>query len=1373
MLSDTHCRIKYAFMMVLYLFVMSISAAVSAKTVIPEALQEWVPWVLKDELGQQCPFTYNGNDHFCAYPGLLSLDLKKRSGSFQQTWTAYADSWVKLPGDLTAWPQNVLVNDLPVPVMSRDHAPAVQLPEGRHLIRGEFSWQQKPKVLAIPAETGLIELMLDGEKRPLPDFRNGRLWLKTDDNEKHQNNRLTLQVFRKITDDIPVRMTTQLLLEVSGQQREIILAGAVLEGFMPSGINSALPAQIDRNGRLKVQIRAGRWTLDIQAFSPRQLQQFDLPAMTKPWPENEIWVFQQQSQLRLVKVIDKQPIDANQSKLPTHWKSLPAYSMHAGSSLKLNTIKRGNPEPEPDQLVLNKKIWLDFDGKGFTVNDDISGKLSRQWRLNAMPNIQLGQVTINGKPQYITQNQAGKQGVEVRHGKLQLSADSRLVNNSNDISATGWDLAFNKVNATLYLPPGWTLLSLSGAEANRTWINKWTLLDLFIVLVTAIAIYKLWGVTWGLLGLLTLALVWHESYAPQFVWINLVVAVVLLKALPKGRLFQLVNNYRLVTSLVLILITLPFVVNQARVALYPQLAFNNQSINNQAYQAKPKTAVAGAMVKQQKSRVRQEFDDAETLSERAIALTPQKAKSLLSYSDSYQTRTLKTIDPDAMIQTGPGLPSWTLHQYPIRWHGPVAKDQSISMLLLSPAIHFVLNLLRIALVVLLAWRLLDLGQFKGQFKLPRLGAQAVTKTVLLFSSILFLSGLTPKSLEAAYPPKALLNDLRAELLKPADCLPQCASIESLTIDLNAQQLHMSLIVHAQEKVLLPLPIPIKQWMPERLMVDEKQRSGLLRHHDNKLWLPVGQGQHSIRIKGRVDYLSQLQLDFPLKPYHINVQAEAWSVEGLNKQTDKINALTFLRKVDKNNTSTMLQAEQNDIPVYAKVTRSLELGVDWYVTTRVQGVSGTAYPVIFNVPLLAGEAVISDNIIINNNAAVVTLNNDRRTFSWTSTLTPANALHLQASSQAQFIEKWTLDASPIWHIDYQGIPVIYHQRHGNNWRPEWQPWPGEEVSIRVSRPQGVKGNTVTIDSSTLTITPGEQITGVTLAFSLRSSLGGQHNIKLPADADLQSVQINNQNMPVSNTEEGLSLPVSPGNQKVVVKWREARGIETAYNTSVIDLGSDSVNHVIKLESDSSRWILFTSGPAMGPAVLFWGMLGIILLIAYALGRIKNTPMSTWQWILLGVGLSASAPWVALVIALTVLALKARAEANMELMSNLKFNGFQFLLVLLSLFSGSVLIEAIQQGLLGAPEMQIMGNGSGVYQLNWYSDRIQALTPQATMISVPVYVYRLMMLVWSIWLAFALIKWAQWGWGSFSKNGYWRSTKISLKAKRSSSEAADKK
>ena len=98
--------------------------------------------------------------------------------------------------------------------------------------------------------------------------------------------------------------------------------------------------------------------------------------------------------------------------------------------------------------------------------------------------------------------------------------------------------------------------------------------------------------------------------------------------------------------------------------------------------------------------------------------------------------------------------------------------------------------------------------------------------------------------------------------------------------------------------------------------------------------------------------------------------------------------------------------------------------------------------------------------------------------------------------------------------------------------------------------------------------------------------------------------------------------------------------------------------------------------------------------------------------------------------------------------------QIVLALWTLVALYSLFFAIQHGLLGLPQMQIEGNGSSAYNLNWFQDRVGAALPQAWVVSVPLYVYRFLMLAWALWLASALMRWLRWGWGCFSAGGMWR-------------------
>jgi hypothetical protein len=70
------------------------------------------------------------------------------------------------------------------------------------------------------------------------------------------------------------------------------------------------------------------------------------------------------------------------------------------------------------------------------------------------------------------------------------------------------------------------------------------------------------------------------------------------------------------------------------------------------------------------------------------------------------------------------------------------------------------------------------------------------------------------------------------------------------------------------------------------------------------------------------------------------------------------------------------------------------------------------------------------------------------------------------------------------------------------------------------------------------------------------------------------------------------------------------------------------------------------------------------------------------------------------------------------------------------------------------MQVAGNGSSSELLRWYLDRSEGLLPQPWVLSVPLLVYRGVMLAWALWLAVALTRWTRWGWACFSDGEFWR-------------------
>jgi hypothetical protein len=115
-----------------------------------------------------------------------------------------------------------------------------------------------------------------------------------------------------------------------------------------------------------------------------------------------------------------------------------AFLIKQQDSMQFKIIRRGDPQPEPNNLSISRNLWLDFAGTGYTVQDRINGSITHGWRLDSLAETQLGQVQINGQAQLITRSTNNdSEGVELRKGRLALVADSRIDNTIKQISATG------------------------------------------------------------------------------------------------------------------------------------------------------------------------------------------------------------------------------------------------------------------------------------------------------------------------------------------------------------------------------------------------------------------------------------------------------------------------------------------------------------------------------------------------------------------------------------------------------------------------------------------------------------------------------------------------------------------------------------------------------------------------------------------------------------------------------------------------------------------------------------------------------------------------------------------------------------------------
>ncbi|MBN2359412.1 MAG: hypothetical protein JXR83_08150 [Deltaproteobacteria bacterium] len=1387
---------------IVVVLVCAVSAVASGQPLtrdqVPAPLKPWIDWALYGHEQARCPFLLGSSDQRrCQWPASLGLELDDRGGRFEQQWLLLNRGWVPLPGDAKRWPLDVTVDGKPAVVTPVGEQPGLALEAGAHEIAGRFLWSNLPEQLPVPSETGLLDLRLRGKAVPFPHRdEQGRLWLQKRGDEEKRENRLDLVVHRRLVDDIPLLVETRIELEVAGESREELLGRALLDGFVPLALQSPLPARLEPNGRLRVQVRPGTFSVVVTARHDGPAKALTRPETEGPWAEQEIWVFEARPNLRLVDLEGVPGVDPQQTRLPDDWKRLPAFRVEPGATITLQERRRGDSDPVPDQLDLERTLWLDFDGRGYTVRDRLHGNLNQSWRLTMRLPAQLGRVAVDSRDQFITAlDGQGRAGVEVRQRHLAAVADSRIDGPARSLPAVGWDHDLQSLQAELRLPPGWRALHVAGAdEANPTWVRSWTLLDLFIALLVVLAIGKLWGVAWAAIALFTLAFTYQEPGAPQYIWPALLIGEALVRVLPEGALRRLFKIYRLGALLVLTAIAIPFLIQQVRQGMYPALEQSWQTPHLGfvlSAEKPPAGVISGEDLLEEipppppaepealdqkedketalggKGEYEGEPGDLPTQQEVEVKLERSKIAGL-TQSSTAVTRSVRRkapakqwgydYDPNTVVQTGPGRPAWEWNTVRLHWSGPVERDQKLRLWLVGPTGNLLLSLIRVLLVAALV--LCAFG-FPGKFwpRLVRLGQPprpalwSIPLALLLTTTARAQEPLTQVAPQP--PPVELLDQLRQRLLTPPQCLPACAASGRLLLEVTGETLRLRQEIDAAADSAVPLPGNAAQWLPATVGIDGRAATGLARSADGQLWLYLSAGKHQVALEGPLPAREVVQLGLPLRPHRVEARATGWSVDGIHPDGTVDQVLQMTRLQQHEGAAAALEA--STLPPFVRVEREISLGLSWQIETRVVRLTPPGTAVVIEVPLLPGESVTSADLRVERGKLLVNMGPQVSELSWNSVLETQPKLELKAPAGVAWTELWRLDASPIWHLEVSGIPTVNQAAEG---RREWRPWPGEVVTIATSRPAGVAGQTLTIDGAHQTVRPGSRATDVELKLVLRSSRGGQHVVALPADANLQSVSIDGRPQPVRQEGRQVTLPLLPGAQRIALGWRQPGGIGDRglrFRPAPVDVGAPAVNVETQIEIPRNRWVLLLQPQQLGPAVLFWSMLVVLLIASIALGLVRWVPLRWYHWFLLGIGLSQVSIWTALVVVVWLLALGWRRTHIIA--SRHRFNLSQVAIAIWSAVALITLVVAVAQGLLGTPEMQIAGNGSSRDLLRWYVDRAPAQLPQPWAITVSIWWYRAAMLAWAMWLAWVLLRWLRWGFACFSSGGLWRpKTKI---------------
>ena len=1355
------------------------SVGQAAEPVVPQALEPWKGWVVHDVANLGCPSPYNdARERLAVWPSALSLDLKDSEGRWTLRLEAFGRSWLPLPGSAETWPVSVTLDGEPVAVVPHDGVPSIRVKPGRHLVSGGFRWSRLPERLAIPNTIGIVELVRSGAAVGLPERdADGWLWLERSRSAEEEQDQLAVHVSRVLEDGLPIWLRTEIELSVSGRSREEVIGQILPAGWQLAAVDGPIPVAVDDAGQLRAQVRPGSWRIRIDAFRTDDLSQLAYPEGTGPVASEELVGLRLQPEFRVIEFTDALPVDVAMTRFPDRWRTLPVFRWNTAEPLSWVVKDSGAGLRKPDRFEMTRRLWLDDDGRGLTYEDTIQGECRELSRLDAIAGNELAVVRIDGQRQLITTDpESVAAGVELRAPRPRVEAIGRITREPL-LSATGWQADADSLRVSLSLPPGWRMLAVFGADrVEGDWLTAWTLLDLFLLLVFSLAVVRMRGLAAGLVAFLAFGLAYHELYAPRFTWLFLLAPVALLAVVRSQRAVWWMQAWRLLAMGLLLMHLIPYVTSEVQSALYPQLEPGGIHYRQRSLWeifSGPRRAAPPGQVQLDAalsaSSVTASLSSTRGRGGEPLPTDRQAGQAKLALFDSDNMQ----FAPGTNTQTGIPRPAWQGNQVECFWDGPVGQEQTLRPILLPAVGHRILAVVRVALLACL------LGIFLRPHSPPRRKpassratglATAVLATLLLSADAAIAQDVvsaplssegtadqgpapeTPQLLPAGdlFPSPTLLGDLRERLLRPDDAFPHAADIPEASLLITGNRLSLTATVHAAVGCAVPLPGKLPAWSPLSVLRDG-EAAAVVRRPDGHLWVWVPEGVSELAVEGRIPESAEWVLGFQLSPRRLELEAAEWIVSGIKEDGLVEEQLFFTRRQQQD--AGAAAYDQSNVRGVVQIDRVLEAGLVWKLHTTVRRLSQPGRAISLTVPLVAGERVLSGGTTGGNGSIDVTLAANAESFAWDSELPALPEMQLLAAASPQSVERWSLVTSPVWNVAMSGAGPVY-EADAAELIPVWYPWPGEQVTLSFERPQAVDGKTLTIRGLSRTDEFATRRRSSSIDLRLESSLGGDFFVGLPETATVRAVELEGRSLPVRREAGRVLVGLQPGRQQLTLAWTTDEPLAQQTTFDPVELPVEAANVTSQMQLPESRWILWASGPLRGPAVRFWAVLALAVVLAGGLSRPQLSPLKFHEWVLLLIGLTQISVIPAAAVVGWLYLLAWRGQKDPQSFGWFSFDVLQLFLVVLTIVSLVTLVVVVSRGLLGTPEMFITGNGSVGSQLIWFSPAEGTELGQPWALSISIWYYRLLMLLWGLWLANAVIRWLMAGWQQFTAGAGWR-------------------
>lgn len=1337
---------------------------------VPPELKAWVPWVMQGQEEALCPKAVVGDARTCAWPGALELDIDGKRARFSLAYDVFgAEQTVQLPGSERTWPKNVKDGMKPALMVPGDAShPSAKLAVGRHVLRGEVTLENAGE-LQVPENIGIVTVRQAGKSLAVRRDDDGLARWGAEESGV-QDDSLSVRVFRRFHDGVPGELETRLLMDVSGKAREVLLGRALPDAFSPIRLQAGVPASIDGEGRLRVQVRPGTHSVTLSAVSRAEVSELLRPKSDGNWPAREVWSFDGVPSHRVVVIGGSSAIDPVQAGVPAEWRSLSAYPMSDGVTLKLSVLPA---DAEQGTLwALNRRLWQDLDGGGYTFQDQLTGTVTSPERVSINAPYQLREMRVSGASEWLVLAPSGGPdaalpSVRVSQGAsdASLTAIGRIDGHTNELAASAWNARVRKVNTTLTLRPGSTVFHVGGVDhVSDTWVQRWDLMRAFLLTILCAVASRFSGKRAAVaLGAAAVILVPDEPWLVAFA-LGAAVLAWIVQALGsrKHMLITVLRGSAQIAAVTMLIWITVIGVGEIRHVLHPTLHDNaGDGVHVGAMAppmevmeaaptqlAEPAAPAATQAMQQNDADIAKDLGDQKNVE----ASKPKMARPVPAMSTSYDSSGSFAsplskrssygydVDPNAVVQAGPGLPTWGGRVLSFGWDGTVSASTAAQLFVVGPFGTSVWGLLKIAaLVCLMLWIL----PRRWALALPvALRARSFGLIACAFA-VGLLGWATPA--HAEMPSKEMLDELRERVTQKSKTAS--ADAEEALVILRGDTLTLRMRVHATGAAAIGLPL-VTPWTSSRISIDGKDGVAL-RGPGKLLSAAVDEGVHELVYEGTLSAgANSVEIAFgsASRPHHTAVEAKGWAVDGVaaSGRTDELVRLSREVQASAAGATTMVSGPDTGWPSF-RITRTLTMGLTWMLSTEVQRLApGPA--VRFKLPAFPGETPLSsDDIRLEEGVLAMTVPATGAVH-WNSLLAAGpRHLSLRAAADGLAFETWKFVPGPQWDLVWKGMDA---NRFYKDVPYTFLPWPGQSLDVEVRALAGAPGAPLSIESSDLTIGPDGSGADVDLRLNIRATRGTTHVIELPEGAEGISVQKDGgaAGAPSASSVAGrkVHLVLSPGSSAYTIHFRLPRGWSVFWTSPSFDLGADSTNHRVTVNQVSQRWVLAAGGQGLTPVVLLLGILLGVVAVGWALSLYKAVPLTWAHWSLLLLGLLTNS-LVGLLIVVGWFVATAHFARVHEFAQHWKRRLIYLAYAVLSIAVLGIGFATLSKTFVGYPESYIEGLGCSSYQLAWYVDRLPAAVRSvARVTSLPIWSYRLAMFVWALAMARLVVSWGKWVW-----------------------------